>query len=242
MLEIKNLSAFYGRRKVLDNISLAFEKGCFHAVIGKNGSGKSTLVNCIAGINKYVGSITYDGSDVSSFSFAERAKRISLLSQHVSPVPFTVREMVSFGRNPYGDIKKSGGTVDAALEMANIMHLSDKRVDKISGGERQLAYFAMNLCQDADVMVFDEPTANADIDFEAKILSCAKQMCHSGKTVICVMHNLSQAVKYADTVSVLQDGKCVFSNDTKTCLAKEMIQNSFGVRRFDSDGEIFFSV
>ena len=75
MLEIKNLSAFYGRRKVLDNISLAFEKGSFHAVIGKNGSGKSTLVNCIAGINKYVGSITYDGSDVSSFSFAERGMR-----------------------------------------------------------------------------------------------------------------------------------------------------------------------
>lgn len=242
MLEIKNLSAFYGKNKVLDGINLAFEKGFFHAVVGRNGSGKSTLAGCIAGINKHVGNITYDGVDVSTLSVSDRAKRISLLSQQVLPVPFTVRELVCFGRNPLGDIKNSRELVDEALERAGIMHLSDKRVDEISGGERQLSYFAMNLCQDADIMIFDEPTANADIDFEAKILSCAKQLCVSGKTVICVMHNLSLAVRYADTVSVLENGKCVFSGDTDTCLDKRVIENCFGVRRFCADGNIFFSV
>lgn len=241
MIEVAGLNAFYSKLAALENINLRFEKGKFYAVIGRNGSGKSTLIHCISGIKEYDGNIVCGDADIKKLSAADRAKRISLLPQQVLPVPFTVYELCSFGRNPYGDISNSREKTISALEKASLMHLSDKRVDEISGGERQLAYFAMNICQDADTVLLDEPTANLDTDYESKILSCAKQMCKDGKTVICVMHNLSQAVKYADEIIVLSQGKCVFSGSKQTCLEEKVIENNFGVRRFDSQNEIFFA-
>lgn len=242
MLEIEKLSAFYGKTKVLDNINLCFEKGKFYTVIGRNGSGKSTLVHCISGIKEYEGRIVCGGDDITKLSAADRAKRISLLPQQVLPAPFTVYELCSFGRNPHGDIRNSREKIASALEKANVSHLSEKRVDEISGGERQLSYFAMNICQDADTILLDEPTANLDMDYESKILSCAKEMCKSGKTVICVMHNLSQAVKYADEIVLLDKGRCIFSGSVKNCLDTNSIENNFGVRRHESEGQIFFSI
>lgn len=242
MLEVTNLSSGYHKTEVLHDINLFFEKGKFYAVIGKNGSGKSTLVDCISSVIKYDGSISFDGENIKGMSVSERAKRISLLPQQVLSVPFTVRELCGFGRNPYGDITTSKDIIDKALETAGIFELADKKVNEISGGERQLCYFAMNLCQDSDIMILDEPVSNLDIEHEAKILSLAKEKCNGGKTVICVMHNLSQAVRFADGIVILDKGKCVFFGSKETCLEKEMIEKYFGVRRFDSDGEIFFSV
>ena len=242
MIEIKDLSAFYGKSAVLTDINLCFEKGGFYAIVGKNGSGKSTLLSCLSGIKKYGGSIEYDGVDIQKISDVDRAKTISCLPQQVLAVPFTVYELCSFGRNPHGDIKSSREKVIGTLEKAGILHLSDKRADEISGGERQLSYFAMNICQDAKVLLLDEPTANLDIEYQSKILSCAKQMCNDGKTVICVMHNLSEAVKYADGLTVLDKGKCVFSGSKAECLQKQIIENNFGVKRFCTDGEIFFGI
>lgn len=243
MLEVKNLSACYGRHKVLDNINLRFEKGMFYAIIGKNSSGKSTLVNCLASLMKYEGEIYLSGKKLSDHSLCDRAKKISILPQQVLPVPFTVYELISFGRTPYGDIKSVGKEkVNEAIKRAGIEKLCGKKVNELSGGERQLSYFAMNLCQNADVMILDEPTSNLDIEHEAKILSLAKERCDNGKTVVCVMHNLSQAVKYADGIVILDGGKCVFSGSKDTCLEDMMIEKNFGVRRFDADGEVFFSV
>lgn len=242
MIEIKKLNAFYSKHKALENINLLIENGKFHVVIGRNGSGKSTLIDCISGNRKYDGSVEYDGADIEKLSVTERAKKISLLSQQLQPVPFTVYELCSFGRNPHKDLKNSGEKVISALEKADITHLSDKRVDELSGGERQLSYFAMNICQDSDTMLLDEPAANLDMEHEEKILSLAKDACQNGKTVICVMHNLSTAVKYADRIIVLDRGKCIFSGTKNKCLEENIIEKNFGVKRFDVQNEIFFSI
>ncbi len=243
MLEVKNLSAYYGRHKALDNINLRFEKGKFYAIIGRNSSGKSTLISCLASLMKYEGELYFSGKKLSDYPLCDRAKKISILPQQVLPVPFTVYELVCFGRNPYGDIKSVGKEkVNEAIKRAGIEKLCHKKVNELSGGERQLSYFAMNLCQDSDIMILDEPTSNLDIEHEVKILSLAKERCNAGKTVICVIHNLSQAVKYADEVAILDEGQCVFSGSKETCLEGMMIEKNFGVRRFETDGEFFFSV
>lgn len=243
MLEVKRVSAYYGKYKALDNINLSFEKGKFYAIIGRNSSGKSTLIGCLASLMKYEGKIYLLGKKLSDYPLCDRAKKISILPQQVLPVPFTVYELISFGRNPYGDIKSVGKEkVNEAIKRAGIEKLCDKKVNELSGGERQLSYFAMNLCQDAEVMILDEPTSNLDIEHEAKILSLAKAQCNVGKTVICVIHNLSQAIKYADEVVILDGGKCVFSGSKETCLEDMVIEKSYGVRRFEVCGEVFFSV
>lgn len=243
MLEIKNLSCHYGKRCVLENINLSFEEGKFYAVIGKNSSGKSTLINCISGVKGYKGSIVYRGRDLKSLSDKERAETISCLYQNVTQSSFTAREMCAFGRSAFGDDRNAcESRVDRALEKAGISHLAQRRANEISGGERQLCYFAMNLCQDARILLLDEPTSNLDAEHEALLLSAAKGLCREGKTVICVIHNLSRAIKYADNVVIVDGGKCIFSGRKEESLEKEVIEKNFGVKKHVADGEIFFSV
>ncbi|MBQ7399243.1 MAG: ABC transporter ATP-binding protein [Clostridia bacterium] len=243
MLEIKNLFCHYGKRCVLENINLSFEEGKFYAVIGKNSSGKSTLINCISGVKGYGGSIVCDGRDLKSISDKERAETISCLYQNATQSSFTVREMCAFGRSAFRDEKaERESRVDRALEKAGISHLAQRRACEVSGGERQLCYFAMNLCQDAHILLLDEPTSNLDAEHEALLLSAAKGMCCEGKTVICVIHNLSRAIKYADNVVVIDGGKCVFSGRKEECLEKNVIEKNFGVKKYAVNDEIFFAV
>lgn len=243
MLEVKNLSVSYADKTVLDGINLTFEKGKFYCIIGRNGAGKSTLAKSMAHLVKYNGRVLCDGIDISKMSLYDRAKKISVLFQSQNEVPFTAHELVCFGRTPYGDIKTKGEELaKSAMEAVGITHLHGKKVSSLSGGERQLSYFAMSLCQDADIMILDEPAASLDMEYSKRILDIAKERTHDAVTVICVLHNLSDAVRYADEIVILDKGKCVFSGSKETCLEKEMIEKNFGVRRFCTDGKIFFSI
>ncbi len=243
MLEVRDLSFSYGDKRVLDNINLTFEKGKLYCIVGRNSAGKSTLVSCLACLVGYDGSITLDGKEISEMSHIARAKRISLLSQSVRAVPFTAGELVSFGRNPYGDIRTKGDALaKKSMEKVGIEHLYGKKVSNISGGERQLSYFAMSLCQNADIMLLDEPTANLDMEYAKRILDISKQKAQEGKTVICVLHNLSDAVRYADEIIVMDKGRVKFSGTKNDCLAGCAIEENFGVKKHTVDGEVFFSV
>ncbi len=243
MLEVRNLSFSYGAKRVLDNINLTFEKGKLYCIVGRNSAGKSTLINCLACLDRYDGSITLDGKEMSEMSHIGRAKRVSLLSQSVNKVPFTAEQLVSFGRNPHGDIKTNGDVLaKKAMERVGIEHLYGKKVSNISGGERQLSYFAMSLCQQADIMLLDEPTSNLDMEYAKCILDISKEKALEGKTVICVLHNLSDAVKYADEIIIMDKGRVKFSGTRNDCLGCYAIEENFGVKKYTVDGEVFFSV
>lgn len=243
MLEIVNLSCRYGKASVLTDINLTFEKGKFYAVIGKNGSGKSTLVRAIASLLNYDGKILLDEKELGEYKPNERAKKISFLPQSVTNVPFTVRELVSFSRQAFGEPEeKSHVCADDVIKMIGLFSLSEKRVDRLSGGERRLAYFAMSLCQNADILVLDEPTASLDAEHETLLLSTARKCANEGKTVICVLHDLHNAVKYADSIVLIEDGTCTFFSETEECLREKIIEKSFGVRRFDCENRVFFSM
>ena len=154
MLEIKDLSASYGKRKVLSDINAVIERGKFTAIIGRNGSGKSTFLSALASSMRYSGSILLDGKSLSDFKKRDLAKKISYLPQNLPITPFTVRETAAFGREPYTDLsgKLNDGDkmiVESALEKCGLLHLSEKRMNEISGGERQMAYLAMMIAQDA---------------------------------------------------------------------------------------------
>jgi len=248
MLEIKNLNCYYGKKQVLYDINLCFEKGSFTAITGLNGSGKSTLLSCISGNLKCMGSVCFNEKDILGLVPSERAKLLSYLPQQVKSVPFTVEELVSFGRNPYGDVRgeKAKHIVRQSIEDTGIVHLSQKKVNQLSGGERQLSYFAMLLCQDTPVMLLDEPATGMDIGREDKIYSIAKKKCtDSGKTVVAVMHNLSNAVKFADSIVIMKEGRAVFCGSKKQCLEMTAFEEFFGVKRYECQGEtgkeIFFS-
>ncbi len=243
MLEIKNLSAKYGKREILHNINLSFEPNKLTVVLGKNGCGKSTLISAINSTLKYDGSITLDGEDISTIPARERAKRLAVLPQMLKTPSFTVKELVTFGRSPYLDLTgrlndTDIDAVDSALKMTSMTELADKPVSQLSGGERQTAYLAMILAQNTDILLLDEPTTFMDINKESAFLKLLGQIT-AQKTVIMIMHNINHAVRFADNIVLIDEGSVVFNGSKADCLENKMIEKVFGLRAFNisEDGE-----
>lgn len=246
MLKIENLSAHYGKRQVLFDISARLERGKFTAIIGRNGSGKSTLLSALNSHIAFSGRITLCGRDISAIERRERAKMLSFLPQNLPLTSFTVAETVAFGREPY--ISLSGRLSDTdreiiekSIEKCGISHLKNKRLTEISGGERQMAYLAMMMAQDAELMLLDEPTTYMDAPNARELLSALKSAQSDGKTVAAVMHDLTQAVKYADNIILIDEGRISFAGSRENCLDSHIIENKMDVESFiTSDGAVVF--
>ena len=247
MLKINSLGVTLGKKEILKDVNLNVKPHAITAVIGKNGSGKSTLVSAINGTVPYTGQIAFADQDIRLITQRERAKLISVLPQTLTAPHITVEELVKMGRNPYVDIGRRFTPQDtAAVEKAlEFMDMADKRldyVDNLSGGERQKAYLAMILAQQTRLLLLDEPATYMDISYERQFMETLKNLQKtSHKTVVVVMHNLSTAVRFADRIAVMDGGRLIFEGTTAECLEKQFIEKTFGVKKYISDGEIFFS-
>ena len=244
MLKIENLSAFYGKKQVLFDLSFELKRGKFTAILGKNGSGKSSLLSCLASQKRYSGKILLGEREISEIPSRERAKIISCLPQNLPLTQFSVRETVAFGREPYISFKLTDSDneiVEKSIKKCGISHLKDKVLTEISGGERQMAYLAMTLAQDADILLLDEPTTYMDAPNAREFLSTLKQAQSEGKTVAAVMHDLTAAVKYADDILLIDGGKVVFKGTKEKCLEEKVIENIMEVESHKlEDGRIVF--
>ena len=246
MLNIKSLNVTLGKKEILTDINLNIKPHAITAVIGRNGSGKSTLVSAINGTIHYKGQIDFAGQDVRMLPQREKAKLISVLPQVLTAPHITVEELVKMGRNPYVDIGRRFTpqdtlAVENAIEFMDITDKKQQYVDSLSGGERQKAYLAMILAQQTRLMLLDEPATYMDISYERQFMETLKKLQKTThKTVVIVMHNLSTAVRFADRIAVMDNGRLVFEGTTKECLDRQIIENTFGVKKYISDGEIFF--
>ena len=246
MLKINSLNVTLGKKEILKDINLNIKPHAITAIIGKNGSGKSTLVSAINGTVPYTGQIVFADQDTRLISQREKAKLISVLPQTLTVPHITVEELVKMGRNPYVDIGRRFAPQDtAAVEKAfEFMDMGDKRrdyVDNLSGGERQKAYLAMILAQQTRLLLLDEPATYMDISYERQFMETLKNLQKTNhKTVVVVMHNLSTAVRFADRIAVMDSGRLIFEGTTQECLEKQLIEKTFSVKKYISDGEIFF--
>ena len=244
MLKIENLSAFYGKKQVLFDLSFNLERGNFTAILGKNGSGKSSLLSCLASQKRYSGKILLGEREISEIPPRERAKIISCLPQNLPLTQFSVRETVAFGREPYISFKLTDSDneiVEKSIEKCGISHLKDKVLTEISGGERQMAYLAMTLAQDADILLLDEPTTYMDAPNAREFLSALKQAQGEGKTVAAVMHDLTAAAKYADNIILIDTGRIVFAGSREECIESGEIERVMGVEKHSlDDGAVVF--
>lgn len=232
---------------VLDNVSFCLKPHTFTAVLGKNGCGKSTLVSCINQQLHYTGKISYADTNLALMPPRERAKAIAILPQMLERPHVTVEQLVCFGRNPYLDFGKrltdeDRAAVQQAMADVGVTALSEKMVDSLSGGERQRAYLAMTLAQQTRVIVLDEPTTYMDMEYEASFLEKLTELkTKHKKTLLVIMHNLSQALHYADRILVLDKQRIVFDGTRQECLDSPVLEQIFHVKKhiFEENGEQF---
>lgn len=249
MIQFSNVSYSYGKNRVLENVTMSVRPHTVTALIGRNGCGKSTLVSCISGQLNYLGKITVGGREVKSMTEIERSRMISVLPQILNTPDVSVRKLVSFGRYPYlGWQKKldeeNWEMVDHAIADTNLTLMADQSVCSLSGGERQRAYFAMMLANDSRILIMDEPTTYMDIDHQRQLLEFSAELKRRKKTVMIVIHDISAALEFADSIAIINNGKIVFHGDRDSCIESFVLENIFGRKQvvFEKDGRkyVFF--
>ena len=244
MLEIRNFSAGYEGKPVLQDISLSIPRGAVTVIVGPNGCGKSTLLKALAGILPATGSAALDGRELGDLDRRELAKVVAFLPQNRPTPEITVQNLVLHGRFPYLSYprryrKADYQAAEAALERMGVGNLSDRMVPTLSGGQRQKVYIAMALAQDTDVVLMDEPNTFLDIAHQLQLMEQAKALAGEGKAVVLVLHDLPLALSVADSLAVLLEGRCLCQGDPEAVFQSGNLNVAFGVeirRIYTEDG------
>jgi len=199
-----HVSFAYGDKRVLDNVQFEVRRGELLAIIGPNGVGKSTLLKCIAGVLKPEGRVIVDGIDVTPMKPMERARFVSYVPQSSLPeFNFTVEEFVEMGTY------FTRGDTEDALKRVGMWSRRNESILELSGGEYQLVLIARALAQGGRVFLLDEPTSHLDVNHALRIMELVKGL-RDEKIVVAVLHDLNLALRYADRILILADGKKIW--------------------------------
>jgi len=213
VLSVENLCFSYPKKTVLKDVSFTVNPKEFTAVIGPNGCGKTTLVRVLLKtLSPDTGSVRLLGKDLSRLSNKELALNMAAVLQTIDPSPMTVKEYVCLGRMPFFgpfqffESRKDVEIAEYYMDLTGISHLSDEKITRVSGGEKQLCAIARALTQEPRLLLLDEPTAHLDITHQKKILDLITHLKNRlGLTVLMVLHDLNLAAEYADRLVLLQD-------------------------------------
>jgi glutamate/aspartate transport system ATP-binding protein len=212
MIEIKNISKWYGQFQVLTECSTRVEKGDVMVICGPSGSGKSTLIKTVNGLEPFQqGEIIVDGTSVGAKATdlpALRA-RIGMVFQNFELFPhLSVRDNLTLGQ-----IKVLGRSVDEAnvrglqyLERVGLLAQQDKFPGQLSGGQQQRVAIARALAMDPIAMLFDEPTSALDPEMINEVLDVMVGLAQEGMTMMVVTHEMGFARKVANRVVFMDQG------------------------------------
>lgn len=220
LFQLTDLSFSYRNTPVLKDINLELSSGKFYGLIGGNGSGKSTLLELLTGtLTPDTGTITYQNKLLNKYSKQQLATKRALVPQHFSmDFEYRVKDIVLMGRHPHIPRFASPSaydhkTVTDAMETMDILHLQDRPVVALSGGELQRVVIARALAQETEVLILDEATSNLDIHHTIAIMRVIRQRVkEKGLTAIAAIHDLNLAAAFCDECMVLKDGG-IFAHD-----------------------------
>ncbi|HYN95906.1 MAG TPA: ABC transporter ATP-binding protein [Pilimelia sp.] len=237
---VEDLRVAYGDRVAVDGVRLSVPAGRVVAIVGPNGCGKSTLLRAVARLHRpAAGRVTVGGDDVWRLRPRAAARRLALLPQAPqAPEGITVAGLVRYGRHPHQGLFRQWSDADAAaaaraLAATGVADLADRRLDRLSGGQRQRCWLAMTVAQDTPVMLLDEPTSALDLGHQVEVLRLVRELAAGGRTVLVVLHDLSAAARYADTIVAMRAGRVV------ACGPPAQVVDAALVRRlYDIDADI----
>jgi iron complex transport system ATP-binding protein len=242
LVTARDLNVTLAGRLVLRDISLALSPGHLVALVGPNGAGKTTLLRALAGLVFSDGVIHVRGDDLSSLSLRERARRFAYLPQgHLVHWPLPARDIVALGRYPHGATDparltaKDAEAVQRAMQAADVMEFSERRVTELSGGERSRVALARALAVEAPVILADEPTSSLDPRHQLDVMKTLRTAADQGGLVIVVTHDLGLAARFADTVLVLADGRLVSEGAPAEALSEEVMADVFRISAYRAE-------
>ncbi len=230
-----NISVKYGDHQVIEEFSLAVDQGGFIGILGPNGCGKTTFLRALSRILKPDdGAVFIEGLDAESYDSRTLAKTIGCVGQETDVAfPFTLREIVLMGRYPHiGKLAPLSANdlaiADEAMKKTNTLHLADRLITEVSGGERQRVLIARTLTQQPKILLLDEPTSHLDINHQIEIMDLIRDLTPK-ITVIGVFHDLNLASYFCDRIVLMKQGKILAVGTPIEVLTPEKIRESFSV-------------
>lgn len=230
---VEDLTVAYHEKPVLWDVDLEIPYGVLAAIVGPNGAGKSTLLKAILGIVKpTAGKVMVMGED-----FKVGKTRIGYVPQRTAvdwDFPTTVIDVVlmgSYGRT--GWIRRPARQelfkAMEALEKVGMHSFAERQISQLSGGQQQRVFLARALLQETDIYVMDEPFQGVDASTERAIITLLKDLRSSGKTVICVHHDLQTVTEYFDWV-VLLNIRNIGSGPVSEVFTHDNLRETYGGR------------
>ena len=236
MIEIKNVSKWFGDFQVLTDVNETIERGQTMVICGPSGSGKSTLLRCVNGLEPYQkGEIVVDGASLNDpktnphklrenigmvFQRFELYPHMTAL-QNITLAPMKVRKWPK---------QKAEQKARELLERVGIPDKADAYPANLSGGQQQRVAIARSLAMEPQCMMFDEPTSALDPEMIKEVLDVMVNLAKEGMTMLCVTHEMGFAREVADEIIFMDFGKIVergtyegFFNNPKSERAREFL-------------------
>ncbi len=244
MLEVSHLTAGYGKKHILKDVSFSLGSGQVLALIGPNGSGKTTLVRCISGVLPIEsGVVRVTGRDTRSLAEQDRAKLMAVVPQvRTLPAAFSAREVVALGRTPYlnwlGQLSEVDmQVIDRSLQQVNMSEFVERNVSELSGGEQQRLFLARALAQETPLLLMDEPTAHLDLQHQVSLMRLIHRMAHppaedlqrgaQPKAILVILHDLNLLSRYTDRVGLLLNGELKLLGTPQEVLHSDALRQAY---------------
>jgi iron complex transport system ATP-binding protein len=246
-IQTEHVTFGYGPdRPVLQDITLAVERGTFLAIVGPNGAGKSTLLHILAGLLRpQAGDVRLQGVSLRSSRVQDIARKVAVVRQEFVPAfGFSVAETVLMARTPYfgrlGFESRADREIAArALELTDTLGFSSRPLGSLSAGERQRVFIARALAQDTPILLLDEPTSFLDLKHQVGIYDLLKSIQREKHiTIAAVTHDLNLAIQYCEEALLLYPADAGGQHPrhrigrTGAILTPEEVERAFDVRVF----------
>lgn len=235
-LSIRGVGWDAAGRAILDRIDLDLHPGECLVVVGPNGAGKTTMLRLMAGLLQPTrGRLLWKSTPYPELARKDLARRLAYVPQsRPLQVPLTVEQLVLLGRFPYlspfrwSPRPNDFAAVSRAIELAGVKDLRSRRLEGLSGGERQSAYIAAALAQEAEVLILDEPTTHLDPRHQRQIASLVLKLNREeGLGVVVATHDLNFAALLAHRVVALLEGEVVGNGPPAELLQPEKLEEVF---------------
>ena len=239
---IEGVTAGYGRRIALSDVTLTVASGSLLAVIGPNGAGKSTLLKLIAGlIRPTSGRLSVlggpPGSTARSIAYLPQAEAVDW------EFPVTVREVVTMGRYARLGFGHNPGRLDrervlAALETVGMADAVNRQIGALSGGQRRRVFLARAIAADPELYLLDEPVTGVDARTQEDLMDVLEAEARAGKTVIATTHDLICAAQRFHQAALI-NGRLIAQGSAELVLDQELLSETYGghVLILPGDGE-----
>lgn len=237
-MDIKDVHFSYHHKvQLLQGINSTIEPGKVTTIIGPNGSGKSTLLSILSNhAAPQGGQVILDGKAISDYKSKELARKLAVVHQHnTAPSGITVEKLASYGRIPHKSMftsatEEDDQAIEWALACTNLTGKRKEAFDHLSGGEKQRVWIAMALAQSTPFLFLDEPTTYLDIYYQYEILELVKSINREHViTVVMVLHDINQAIRYSDHVIAMSKGEIVVQGAPSEVITAQSIHEIYGV-------------